>query len=66
MIDEDKTTPEAEDLLPEDAPVEDTRDAEIAELKDRVLRAAAETENVRRRLEDPGPLRSGPLRQDRG
>src|SRR3546814_14992059 len=27
------------------------RDAEIAELKDRLLRAAAETENVRRRLE---------------
>jgi len=27
------------------------RDAEVAELKDRLLRAAAETENVRRRLE---------------
>lgn len=52
MIDEQKPNPEAEDLLPEDAPVEaDTRDAELADLKDRLLRAAAETENVRRRLE---------------
>lgn len=52
----DKTTnPETEDLLPEDLPPEsprpDERDAEIAELKDRLLRTAAETENVRRRLE---------------
>ena len=55
MIDDDKPRPEAEDLLPEDQPVEDIRpderDAEIADLKDRVLRAAAEIENVRRRLE---------------
>ena len=48
----DETTPENEDLLPEDeAPGEVARDAEIAELKDRLLRAAAETENTRRRLE---------------
>lgn len=55
MIDENKTPPEGEDILPEDEIVEearpDARDAEIADLKDRVLRAAAETENVRRRLE---------------
>jgi molecular chaperone GrpE len=47
--------PENEDLLPEDAALEapeaDAREAEIAELKDRLLRSAAETENVRRRLE---------------
>ena len=50
-----KMTPENEDLLPEDqapeAPADDTRDAEIADLKDRLLRQAAETENVRRRLD---------------
>ncbi|MFC3712727.1 nucleotide exchange factor GrpE [Sphingoaurantiacus capsulatus] len=49
------TNPENEDLLPEDqaaeAPAEATRDAEIADLKDRLLRQAAETENVRRRLD---------------
>ena len=50
-MNEDTTIPENEDFLPEDQFGEDPRDAEIAELKDRVLRAAAETENVRRRLE---------------
>lgn len=50
-MNDETTNPENEDLLPEDQPYEDTRDAEIAELKDRLLRAAAETENVRRRLE---------------
>ncbi len=43
---------EALEAAPEEAedPIA-AKDAEIAELKDRVLRAAAETENVRRRLE---------------
>jgi len=51
-MNEDTNTPvENEDMLPEEQPEADTRDAEIAELKDRLLRAAAETENVRRRLE---------------
>jgi molecular chaperone GrpE len=55
MSDENNT----EDMAPEtqgfeaQAPDEllAARDAEIAELKDRLLRAAAETENTRRRLE---------------
>lgn len=50
-MNDETTNPENEDMLPEEQPAEDTRDAEIAELKDRLLRAAAETENVRRRLE---------------
>ena len=50
-MNDETTNPENEDLLPEDLPPEDARDAEIAELKDRLLRTAAETENVRRRLE---------------
>ena len=50
-MNDETTNPENEDFLPEDQPAEDARDAEIAELKDRLLRAAAETENVRRRLE---------------
>ena len=50
-MNDETTNPENEDLLPEDQLPEDTRDAEIAELKDRLLRSAAETENVRRRLE---------------
>ena len=54
-MNDDKTNPATEDLLPEDQPIEgpasDEREAEIADLKDRLLRAAAETENVRRRLE---------------
>jgi len=50
-MNEENNSPEAQDALPEDMPAEDTRDQEIAELKDRLLRAAAETENVRRRLE---------------
>jgi molecular chaperone GrpE len=50
-MNDETTNPENEDMLPEEQPAADTRDAEIAELKDRLLRAAAETENVRRRLE---------------
>lgn len=50
-MNDENITPENEDMLPEEQPAEDNRDAEIAELKDRLLRAAAETENVRRRLE---------------
>lgn len=50
-MNDETTNPEDEDMLPEEQPAEDNRDAEIAELKDRLLRAAAETENVRRRLE---------------
>ena len=54
-MNDETTNPENEDLLPEDQPAgdmsPDERDAEIAELKDRLLRTAAETENVRRRLE---------------
>lgn len=50
-MNDETTNPEDEDFLPEDQPVEDARDAELAELKDRLLRTAAETENVRRRLE---------------
>jgi molecular chaperone GrpE len=50
-MNDESITPENEELLPEEQPAEDDRDAEIAELKDRLLRAAAETENVRRRLE---------------
>ena len=51
-MNEDINTPvDNEDMLPEEQPQADTRDAEIADLKDRLLRAAAETENVRRRLE---------------
>ena len=50
-MNDENTNPEIEDMLPEEQPAEDGRDAEIAELKDRLLRAAAETENVRRRLE---------------
>jgi molecular chaperone GrpE len=42
-------TPETAEKSAEEAIAE--REAEIAELKDRLLRAAAETENVRRRLE---------------
>ncbi len=53
-------TEEFEDTIPEDDTPAETpdveqqlaaKDAEIAELKDRLLRAAAETENTRRRLE---------------
>jgi len=51
MNEETKPTPEQEDMLPEEQPQVDPRDAEIAYLKDRLLRATAETENVRRRLE---------------
>lgn len=50
-MNDERNVPENEDVLPEEIPAEDTRDQEIAELKDRLLRAAAETENVRRRLE---------------
>lgn len=54
-MNDQNTNPENEDLLPEDlspeAPETDERDAEIADLKDRLLRMAAETENVRRRLD---------------
>ena len=50
-MNDETTNPENEDMLPEEQPAEDNRDAEIADLKDRLLRAAAETENVRRRLE---------------
>ncbi len=50
-MNDENITPENEDMLPEEQPAEDNRDAEIAELKDRLLRAAAETENTRRRLE---------------
>jgi molecular chaperone GrpE len=54
-MNDEANMPENEDLLPEDAPAEapaaDDRDAEIADLRDRLLRTAAETENVRRRLE---------------
>jgi len=50
-MNDEQNVPENEDILPEELPVEDTRDQEIADLKDRLLRAAAETENVRRRLE---------------
>ncbi len=57
MIDEnEKLTPE--DIAAAEQPVETpepdplaAKDAEIADLKDRLLRAVAETENVRRRLE---------------
>ena len=60
MIDENKPNDALnEDIAEASAPAEGEggenliaeRDAEIAELKDRLLRAAAETENVRRRLE---------------
>ncbi|WP_374597410.1 nucleotide exchange factor GrpE [Sphingosinicella sp.] len=57
MIDEnEKLTPEeiAAAEQPEEAPQADPlaeKDAEIADLKDRLLRAVAESENVRRRLE---------------
>jgi len=50
-MNDENISPENEDMLPEELPAEDDRDAQIAELKDRLLRAAAETENVRRRLE---------------
>lgn len=50
-MNDEQNVPENEDVLPEELPVEDTRDQEIADLKDRLLRTAAETENVRRRLE---------------
>lgn len=50
-MNDELNVPENEDLLPEEQPVEDARDQEIADLKDRLLRAAAETENARRRLE---------------
>jgi molecular chaperone GrpE len=53
---ESDTTPEtgtetADEATPSLADELAARDAEIAELKDRLLRAAAETENTRRRLE---------------
>ena len=60
MIDSDtgvNDTSETEDTVPEAAPEVSladellARDQEIADLKDRLLRAAAETENTRRRLE---------------
>jgi len=60
MIDSDtgvNDTSETEDTGPEAAPEVSladellARDQEIADLKDRLLRAAAETENTRRRLE---------------
>jgi molecular chaperone GrpE len=51
-MNDETNAPENEDLLPDEAaPEADTRDQEIAELKDRLLRAAAEMENTRRRLE---------------
>jgi len=55
--DNEQIEPELEDIeteAPEGPSLEGqlaARDAEIAELKDRLLRAAAETENTRRRLE---------------
>lgn len=50
-MNEEYNSPENEDVLPEEQPAEDTRDQEIAELKDRLLRTTAEMENTRRRLE---------------
>lgn len=48
MPDEEPTGPANDDAASE-APIADARDAENADLKDRLLRALAETENVRRR-----------------
>ncbi len=54
MTDETVNTPEDEDIgaaAPDFEALLAAKDAEIAELKDRMLRAAAEAENSRRRLE---------------
>jgi molecular chaperone GrpE len=59
MTDETHTPPEAEDMLPEDAAQDAASDAamiaaleaEVASLKEQVLRFAADAENTRRRAE---------------
>ncbi len=62
MNDSDIDTPEIDEIADDGGPVAtpspealaqviEERDREIADLKDRMLRAAAETENTRRRLE---------------